>query len=389
MSRSTAVIAGIGESAYLKRGGISDRSELAIACDVITAAARDAGIEVSQIDGLVSYAGDRNEPPLIQDIIGLPNVRFSAMAWGGGGNGAVAPLHYAKMAVESGSADFVVVYRALCQGQFRRYGKFNPDRPGNNFLAPFGMFSPPIMMAPIAHRYMHEFGITREHLGEVALTCRENAQRNPRAVTHGKPLTMEQYLAGRPIATPLTLFDCCQESDGACALLVTTEERARDLRHPRVRILGTAHGNDEGWGTGGFAAHNMPRASYGSGNGRAVARQVYERAGVAPKDIQVAQIYDHFTPFVLMALENYGFCETGGAGDFVSRGAIRWSGGCLPINTAGGNLSEGYIHGLNLAVEGVRQIRGSSTSQIENAQLCLIAGALGGSLTSAAILGAS
>lgn len=388
MTSAKAVIVGISESDYRKRGGIDDRSELAIACDVIAAAARDAGVQVADIDGLVSYAGDRNEPPLVQDALGLPNIRFSAMAWGGGGNGAVAPLHYAKMAIESGYAHSVVVYRALCQGQFRRFGQFNPERPGNNFLAPFGMFSPPILLAPVVQRYMYEHGITREHLGEVALTCRDNAQRNPRAVTYGRPLTMDAYLAGRPIATPLTLFDCCQESDGACALLVTTHERARNLKQSPVRILGTAHGNDSGWGTGGFAAHNMPRASYGSGNGRAVARQVYDRAGVNPKDIQVAQIYDHFTPFVLMALENYGFCEVGGAGDFVARGSIRWNGGRLPINTAGGNLSEGYIHGLNLSVEGVRQIRRTSTSQVAGAEVCLIAGALGGSLTSAAILGA-
>jgi acetyl-CoA acetyltransferase len=249
------------------------------------------------------------------------------------------------------------------------------------------MFSPPIMMAPIAQRYMHESGLRQEHLGEVALVCRDNAQRNPNAVMTGRPLTMDEYLRSRPIATPFRLLDCCQESDGACAILVTSRERARNLRQKPVAILGAAHGNDPGWGTGGFGAHNMSTEAYGAGNGKTVARELYRQADVGPDDIDVAQIYDHFTPFVLMTLENYGFCKPGEMADFLEKGGIRWPDGRLPINTSGGNLSEGYIHGLNLSVEGVRQMRGTSTSQVKQAELCLVTGALGGGLTSSVIFG--
>jgi acetyl-CoA acetyltransferase len=387
MKSKAPYIVGIGQSAYLKRGGITDRSELTLACEVIKEAAEDAGIDLAEIDGIVSYANDRNEPLLIQDRLGLSGLRYSAMAWGGGGNGACAPFLYASSAIESGRANHIIIVRSLCQGQFRRYGQFNPERQGNNSLAPFGMFSPPIMMAPIAQRYMHDFGIRQEHLGEVALVCRDNAQRNPNAVMAGRPLTMDEYLRSRPIATPLRLLDCCQESDGACALLVTTRERARDLRQRPVAILGAAHGNDPGWGTGGFGAHDMPSDAYGAGNGSGIASDLYKQADVKPDDIDVAQIYDHFTPFVLMTLENYGFCKPGETAAFLDGGGIRWPNGRLPINTSGGNLSEAYIHGLNLAVEGVRQMRGASTSQVKQAELCLVTGALGGGLTSAAIFG--
>ena len=382
-----ACIVGIGETEYRRWGGFTDRSELELACEAIVKAAGDAGIEPDRIDGICSYAGDRNEPSFLQDAMGLPALRWVSMVWGGGGTGACGAILHAATAVESGAADCAVVLRALCQGQSRRYGKFNPTRTGNNFMAPFGMFSPPMMIAPLVQRYMHEFGIKPEHLGEVALTCRDNASRNPRAVMGKRPLTMETYLASRMIASPLRLYDCTQENDGACALVVTTLERARDLKQRPVRILAAAQGNNPGWGTGALATHNMPVDQYGSGNGAAVARQLYAKAGVAPADIDVAQIYDHFTGLVLASLENFGFCGRGEAGSFVEAGSIRWPNGSLPINTSGGHLSEAYIHGLNLAVEGVRQLRGESTSQVKDAELCLVTAGSGGPMTSAAILG--
>ncbi|MGE3927781.1 MAG: acetyl-CoA acetyltransferase [Lautropia sp.] len=385
--RSQACIVGIGETEYRRWGGFADRSELQLACEAICAACADAGLEVEEVDGLCSYGGDRNEPSFLQDALGLPRLRYATLVWGGGGAGACGAILHAATAVESGTADHVVVLRALCQGQGRRYGRFNPARAGNNFLAPFGMFSPPIMLAPLVQRYMHEFAVRQECLGEVVLTCRDNASRNPRAVMGARPLTMAQYLASRPIASPLRLHDCCQESDGACALLITTLERARDLAKPPVRILAAAQGNNPGWGTGALGTHNMPVTEYGSGNGAAVARAVYDRAGLRPSDIDVAQFYDHFSGMVLMSLENYGFCGRGEGGAFVDAGGIRWPDGELPINTSGGHLAEAYLHGLNLAIEGVRQMRGTSTSQAAGARTCLVTAGSGVAITSAAILG--
>lgn len=383
-----ACVTGIGETEYRRWGGFADRSELQLACEAVLRACADAGVPVGAVDGICSYGGDRNEPSFLQDALGLPALRYAAMVWGGGGAGSCGALFHAAMAVEAGAANHVIVLRALCQGQGRRFGKFNPGRTGNNFLAPFGMFSPPIMIAPLVQRYMHEFGIRQEHLGEVVLSGRANAARNPRAVMGRRPLTMEQYLASRIIASPLRLHDCCQENDGACALLVTTLERARDLGPKPVRILASAQANNPGWGTGALGTHNMPIDEYGRGNGATVAAAVYGQAGLGPSDIDVAQIYDHFSGMVLMSLENYGFCGTGEAGEFAAAGNIRWPDGALPVNTSGGHLAEGYIHGLNLALEGVRQMRGTSTSQVAGARTCLVTGGAGVAITSAAILGA-
>lgn len=384
-----ACIVGLGETEYRKWGGFTDRSELELACEAIKRAVADAGLTLNDVDGLCSYAGDANEPSYIQDVLGIPELRFTSMVWGGGGTGSCGPLLHATMAVETGVANTVVVFRALCQGQSRRYGQFNPSRPGNNFIAPFGMFSPPNMIAPLIQRYMHDYGVTQEQLGQVAVSGRANAARNPRAVMGGRPLDMETYLASRIIASPLRLYDCCQENDGACAVVVTRMERARDLPRAPVRIVAAAQGTNPGWGTGALGPHNMPVEEYGSGNGTKVARDLYAAAGVGPGDIDVAQIYDHFSGLVLMSLENFGFCDRGGAGDFVAAGNIRWDGGSLPINTSGGHLSEAYIHGMNLIVEGARQIRGESTSQVRDAGLCLVTGGLAGPPTSAAILGAA
>lgn len=380
-----ACIAGVGETEYT-RWGKMDRSELQLACEAILRAADDAGLPAERIDGLTSYALDRNEPMQVQDVLGLDNLRFGTMTWGGGGTGTGGAILQAAMAVEMGIADHVVVVRSLCQGQTRRYGQFTGGRYNGNFFAPYGMYSPPLMVAPIVQRYMHDYGVRAEAMGEVAITCRDNALRNPRAVMGKQPLTMDEYLASRMIASPLRLYDCTQENDGACALLVTTLERARDMKRKPVRILAAAMANEAGWGSGILGSHNMPAETYGDGNGKACADLLYDMAGVGPGDVDVAQIYDHFTGLVLMTLENYGFCGRGEAGDFVADGAIRRD-GKLPINTAGGHLSEAYIHGLNHAVEGVRQLRGESTSQVADAEVCLVTAGLAGALHSSVLLG--
>lgn len=385
-----AAIVGIGETAYTKRGELgAHRTELSLACEAILKAVADAGLEIDQIDGLASYSDDRSEPWALQEALGLPDLHFASLVWGGGGSGACGAIAHAVAAVASGMARHVVVLRALCQTPEHRYGQYGGfgGFPNENFSAPFGLFSPPLMLAPLVQRYKYEFGITDEQFGEVALACRDNASRNPRAVMKDRPLTMRDYLNCRMIAEPLRLYDCCQENDGACALVVTSLERARDLAQKPVEVLAAAQGVNPGWGGGGFGSHNMAVDDYGAGNAAALASELYGRAGLGPGDVDTAQIYDHFSGFVLMALENFGFCGRGEGGAFAADGNIRWPDGRLPLNTSGGHLSEAYIHGLNLAVEGVRQIRGQSTSQVTGAETCLVAAGLGGVLTSAALLG--
>jgi acetyl-CoA acetyltransferase len=379
---SRACIVGIGETTYTARGGIKDRGELALACEAVLKAAADAGLAPAAIDGLVSFANDSSVPWLMQESLGLPDLRFGSMVWGGGGGGCYAAIAHAASAVESGAASHVAVFRSLCQGQGQRYGQGYDVPHGPGFLDPFGMFSPPLMLSPLAQRYKHDYGIRDEQAAAVALAFRDNASRNPRAVFHDRPLTLDQYLSARKITEPFRLYDCCQENDGACAVIVTTHERARDLAGKAVSILAAGQGAEPGWGSGGLGSHNMPEEFYRSGGGSHLARRLYGEAGIGPQDVDTAQIYDHFSYFVLMNLETFGFCGRGEAGQFAAGGHIAWPNGSLPLNTAGGHLSEAYIHGLNLAVEGVRQLRGSSTSQVEDAEICLLANS-----ASAAILG--
>jgi acetyl-CoA acetyltransferase len=243
------------------------------------------------------------------------------------------------------------------------------------------------MLALVMRRFMHLFPITAEHLCEVALNARANANRNPNAVMYAKPLSKEDYYQGRWIVEPFRLYDCCLETDGACAVIVTTRERANDLRRVPIDVLSVAHGSGPGWGSGPLGSQNMPDDDYASTNSKRLAKELFSRADLAPKDIDVAQIYDHFSGLVLMALEDYGFCGRGESGDFVASGNLRWPDGGLPINTSGGQLSEAYVHGMNLLIEGVRQLRGESTTQVPDAKTCLVTGGLGVSPTSGTILG--
>jgi len=379
-----ACIVGTGQTSYTRWGRITDRSEFELACEAIQAATEQAGVPLSAVDGFASYSDDRNQPTELQTALGLPLLRFSAMLWGGGGGGSCGALDLAAAAVETGRADYVVVFRALAQGQFGRYGGFDPD--GSAFHYPFGLFSPAQMLALPIRRHMHEYGTKSEHFGEIALVSRENAHRNPDAVMKGRPLDMEHYLASRVISDPIKLYDCCQENDGACAVLVTSQERAADLDVEPVRILASAHGTGPGWGlSGAYGGQNPPLEDYASSGSRSVAADLYGKAGIGPDGVDVAQFYDNFSGQVLMALEDYGFCDRGEGGPFVADGNIRPN-GRLPINTHGGHLSEAYIHGMNHIVEGVRQIRGVSTTQIPGAEVCLVTGGPGIAPTSAALL---
>jgi acetyl-CoA acetyltransferase len=219
--------------------------------------------------------------------------------------------------------------------------------------------SPAQICAMQTMRYMHEHGVVQDSLAEVVLASYAHAQHNPRAVRYGSPLTREEYHASRWIAEPLHLYDCCPENDGAAAIVVTTPERARDGRKVPVSIVAAAHGLGERDGAAAFTEPGFPTAHY-----RHAADVLWKRAGVRPNDIPVAQFYENFTGPVLMAIAEMGFCEPGELNDFVANGGIQWGTGHLPINTSGGNLGEGYIHGFGCVVEAVRQVRGESTCQV-------------------------
>ena len=383
-----AYIVGVGQTEFTRHGGIMNRSQFQVAAEAILSALTDAGLTPDDVDGFASYSNDASEAALMQVTLGVPQLRWSSMVWGGGGGGSCAAIAQAAAAVESGHADTVVVYRGLCQGQSRRFGRFGEGRTHGNFVHPFGLFAPAQMLALLVRRHMHLHPqIEEKHLGMIAVNARANANRNPAAVMHGRLLTIDDYFASRYIAEPLRLFDCCLETDGGCAVVVTHRDIARDTRKAPIHIMASKHGSGPGWGSGPLGSQNMPDADYNSTNSRRLAKELFATAGVGPKDIDVAQIYDHFSGMVLMALEEYGFCNVGESGAFVEAGNIAWPHGSLPINTSGGQLSEAYVHGLNVAIEGVRQLRGESTSQVDDARVCLVTGGLGVSPTSAIIIG--
>ncbi len=349
---------------------------------------------MDDVDGLASFAEDRNEAIFLAAELGLPTLRFANMVWMPGGGGGCAAVSNAAMAVEAGQAEVVVVFRSLCQGQFFRFGNAGRDagapadpeppslQPANSlFLASMGFAMPyGLLMAAAAYalptrRHMHLYGTTSEQLGKIAVTFRENANRNPRAVMGGRPMTLEDHQASPMIADPHRLFDCCLESDGACAVVITTEERAADLAKRPVEILASEQGTPKGYAFGPFTNANIADELYATGACQEMAQRLWGKAGLGPGDVDVAQIYDHFTGCVLMQLEDYGFCKRGEGGPFIDSGALSWEGGSLPTNTHGGSLSEAYIHGLNHVVEGVRSLRDESTSQVKNAEVCLVTSA--------------
>ncbi len=394
MSRPRAHIVGVGESRYTRWGKIGDVTEHALACQAIQRAVADAGLSVDDVDGLASFAEDRNEAVFLAAELGLPALRFGNMVWMPGGGGGCAAISNAAMAVETGQAEVVVVYRSLCQGQFFRLGTggmnaaapVDPEPPtlqqakslmlaSIGFSMPYGLLMAAAAYALPTRRHMHLYGTTSEQLGLLAVTFREHASRNPRAVMGGRPMTLEDHQASPMIADPHRLCECCLESDGACAVVVTLEERARDLAKRPVEILASEQGTPKGYAFGPFTNANIDDELYATGGCEEMANRLWGKAGLGPSDVDVAQFYDHFTGCVLMQIEDYGFCDRGEGGPFVESGALSGQGGSLPSNTHGGSLSEAYIHGLNHVVEGVRSLRGESTSPVENAEVCLVTSA--------------
>jgi len=364
-----AAIAGIGETRYYKHGKSPD-PEFVLALKAILAAAEDAGIDVGEIDGFASYSNDRNDPSRIAAALGVRELRFANMHWGGGGGGACAAVANAAAAIACGFAECVVVFRGLAQGQFRRYGTAaaEPTVSGEAaYLSPYGVLSPAQKYSMRATRFMHEHSVRHDALRAIAMASYHHAQSNPRAIKYGQPLDQLTYDASRWIVEPVNrLFDCCQENDGAAALLLVRGERARDLRQPPVYVLAAAQGSDYRCGAPVLNAPNFPSSSFTT-----VARRVYESSGISASDIDVVQSYENFTTGVLMAVVEHGFCHPDEANEFFTLDNLLAPSGRMPLNTSGGNLAECYVHGLGLQVESVRQIRGESCNQVPGARLAL------------------
>jgi acetyl-CoA acetyltransferase len=383
LSRSAA-IAGIGQTEFSKESG---RSELQLACEAAKAALDDAGLHPRDVDGLVTFTMDSNEEAEVARNLGIPYLNlFSRIPYGGGGSCAV--VMQAAMAVATGVAEVVVCYRAFNERSGMRFG--GAAMMGASMLPPFldmygpyGLLTPASWVALHARRYMHDYGVTNEDFGRIAVVDRKHAANNPNAWFYQRPITMEDHQNSRWIVEPvLRLLDCCQESDGGVALVVTSPERARDLRQVPAIVVAAA----QGAGDDGEMMTSYYRSEItGLPEMGIVAKQLWSQSGLGPADIQTAFLYDHFTPFVLVQLEELGFCGRGEGKDFATIENLS-IGGKLPINTSGGLLGEAYVHGMNGITESVRQIRGTSCNPVPNVEHVLVTAGTG-CPTSGLILG--
>jgi len=368
--RDAAAIIGIGQTEFAKNIG---RPERTIALEAIRAALDDAGVSPAEVDGLVRFNLETTSEVEIARNLGIPNLRFFAeVGYGGGAGCAVVGL--AAMAIATRRAQVVVCWRARNRGSGGRPWAGTGMRVGGDsqWSVPFGLVRPVDQIAMLARRHMHEYGTTSRQLGAVAVACRGHAARNPQALQR-EPITIEDHQLSRLVADPLRKLDCCLETDGAVAVVVTSTARARDARACPALILAASQGTgpEHVVMTAYHAARPLDTPSTWA------ARDLFAAAGVTPSDVDVAQLYDAFTPLVLMSLEEYGFCKRGEAGPWASAGGLSWPEGQLPCNTSGGGLSEAYVHGMNLVAEGVRQIRGVSNTQVTDASLCLVTSGAG------------
>lgn len=369
----TTSIAGIGQTEFSTNSG---RSELQLAVEAISAAIADAGIDFDEIDGLVRYTWDNTSEAAILNALGLPRLTYYGETEFGGVNccGAIAQ---ASAAIEAGLAECIVFYRSLNARSGVRFGRGervleqqgdhlisrNPEPPGDVFSAAYGLLVPGQHHALYTRAYLAQHGLTDEQCGEmlgaVAVTQRAYANNNPRALLRDKPLTMDDYLAGRIISTPLRLYDYCLETDGAMAIVITSKEKARSLRPSTVDVLAAqqyVHPGSVPMFLYAETMHSLVPEEAG--------QRLFARAGMRPSDIDVAMFYDATSVMVPMGLEDFGFVPRGGAHEFLTGGGNA-PGGALPINTHGGLLSEGYFHGLNSIAEAVRQLRGESPNQVQ------------------------
>ncbi|HEY8985976.1 MAG TPA: lipid-transfer protein [Streptomyces sp.] len=360
---------GIGATEFSKNSG---RSELRLAAEAVRAAIADAGLEPGDVDGMVTFTMDTNPEVSVAQACGIGELAyFSRVHYGGGA--ACGTVLQAAMAVATGVAEVVVCYRGFNERSGRRFGAGVTHREPSaegvalGWTLPFGLLTPASWVAMTAQRYLHTYGLTPDAFGQVAVVDRKHAATNPAAYFYGRPITLEDHAASRWIVEPLRLLDCCQETDGAQALIVTTPERARDLPNPPALIAAAAQGAAKGQEqmTGFYRGDltSLPEMA-------AVADRLWAASALTPDDIDVAILYDHFTPYVLMQLEAFGFCGPGDASGFVAADT-------LPLNTHGGQLGEAYLHGMNGIAEAVRQLRGTAVNQVPGAETALVTAGTG------------
>lgn len=378
--RGAAAVVGIGQTPYYKRGTSPD-SEMKLALRAIVAAAEDAGLDPAEIDGFVSYGSERNTGQKLMPGLGTRSLRFAGLAWTHGG-GIPAAVGLAAMAIHAGQAEVVVVYRAMAEGSNQRLqvAVTQDDTPAQ-FLAN-GIDMVLQRSAMRTQRMIEHEGVPRETLEAIAQAGYHHAQRNPQAVGYGTPLSHDAYEASRYISEPYHLFDCSRENDGAAAVILVSADRARTLKQTPAYLLSCPMGASATMGS--REDNHEPYTSVGFID---LAKRMWRESGYGPEDVDVAQIYENFTGMAVGTMIDHGFCTAETAGDVLRLDNLVAPDGGIPINTSGGNIADGFIHGMGLVLEAVRQIRGTSTNQVPGAKLSMMAGGPGDSVTSTALFG--
>ena len=375
---ATSAVVGIGVRQY--RRGSAPIPEQGVLIGAIVDACDDAGIDPADIDGFVSYGDDTNAPTRLMNDLGTRDLSWSAMVWGGGGGGLAGTFGQAAAAIAAGQAETVVIYRAMVQGDSGRMSTAVMAHHLNDHLIGAGLVAPAIECAMRAQRMMAHHGVTAHTVEEFVRASYYHGARNPKAVSYGKELDVEAYRQSRMIVEPFHVFDCSRENDGAGALIMVSAERARDIASKPVYLRGATQGAGRGWGD---LCQND--ADHASGGFASVARRLWQQTGLTPADIQVAQVYENFSAQGIAALIDHGFCTYENVAEFIVFENLIAPSGRLPINTGGGNLAQGFIHGIGIAIEAVEQLRGTSSNPVPGAENCLVTGGPGAPLVSSAI----
>jgi acetyl-CoA acetyltransferase len=377
LSGRTAV-AGLGVRQYKR--GTAPLPEHGVLVGAIVDACADAGLDPAEIDGFVSYGDDRNEPVRLMPDLGTRDLAWSAQVFGGGGGGIAAAFGLAAAAIVSGQAEVVVVFRALVQDVSGRLSGAVMAHHLNDHIIGVGNIAPAVECAMRAQRMLEHHHVPRHCMEDLVRASYYHGARNPKAIAYGQELDLDAYRASRMISEPFHLFDCSRENDGAGAVILTSAARARDLRQKPVYLRGVAQGAGKGWGD--LLQNDRDYASAGF---QSVARRLWAQTGLTPADIDVVQLYENFSAQGIASLIDHGFCSYDDVGEVVRYENLIAPTGKLPLNTGGGNLAQGFIHGIGIAVEAVEQLRGTSANPVPDAKLCLLAGGPGAPTVSSAI----
>jgi acetyl-CoA acetyltransferase len=367
-------IAGIGETAYTKASG---RTARAIGAEAAERAIADAGLEPEDIDGL-TWSGTFADFDVaaFHEHFGTSHDMWTS-PWGGGMAWAATAPHLAAEAIAAGHARHVLNVFPVAWATQRGSMTGGPGEvhaaqsAKQNLEVPFGWFPQPVYFATIMRRHMIEYGTAPEQFGAIAVACRRHANLHPDAVMHGRPMTIDDYLAAPMLAEPLRLFDSCLISDGGAAFVTTSLDRARELKQPPAVVLGV------GEGYSGTGTHWAQQRDFTSTPQVFSAPGAFRMAGITPADVGVLTVYDPFTVVSLMQIEDMGFCAKGDAGSFVQGDTLFHDSGRLPFNTHGGLLSHAYVLGIAHVVECVKQVRGIAPAQVPNCEVAVYGGYTG------------